>query len=118
MTRISKNLGFTVPPAMAEEFEQLAQEEQSTKSELFRRMFRLYQSYRTPIKKRFEVTEEWVERLIAEAQEEERRNPISDEEFMGAIKRTQSQGAKRLKALGITSEEQLDEMLYAERKTA
>jgi hypothetical protein len=118
MTRISKNLGFTVPPSMAEEFERVAVEEGSTKSELFRRMFRLYQSYRTPIKKRFEVTDEWVERLIAEAQEEERLDPISNEEFMGAIKRAQSYGAKRLKALGITTEEQLEEMLYAERKTA
>jgi hypothetical protein len=41
--------------------------------------------------------------------------PIS-EEFMGTIKRIQSYGAKRLKALGIASEEQLDEMLYAERE--
>jgi len=118
MARISKNLGFTVPPRMAEEFERVAVEEGSTKSELFRRMFRLYQSYRTPIKKRFEVTDEWVERLILEAQEEERRNPISAEEFAASIKSAQQYGAERLKALGITSEEQLDEILYAERKAS
>lgn len=31
---------------MAEEFERLAEEEQSTKSELFRRIFRFYQAAR------------------------------------------------------------------------
>ena len=46
MAKTTVNIGFTVPPGMAEAFERLAREEQSTKSELFRRMFRLYQSYR------------------------------------------------------------------------
>ncbi len=32
MSRICKNLGFTVPPAMAEEFERLAHEENSIHS--------------------------------------------------------------------------------------
>jgi hypothetical protein len=39
MARASRNLGFTVPPRMTEEFERVAEEEGSTKSELFRRMF-------------------------------------------------------------------------------
>ena len=68
------------------------------------------------MKKRFEVTEEWVERLIAEAQEEERRNPISNEEFAASIKSAQQYGAERLKALGITSEEQLNEILSQDRE--
>jgi len=46
MSRTTTNIGFTVPPGMAEEFDRLAREEQSTKSELFRHMFLLYQSYR------------------------------------------------------------------------
>jgi hypothetical protein len=54
MSRIDKKLSLTVPLDQAKQAE----------------------------KKRFEVTEEWVERLIAEAQEEERRNPISDEELV------------------------------------
>ena len=41
--RITKNLGFSVPPRMAQEFERVAAEEGSTKSKLFRRMFRLSQ---------------------------------------------------------------------------
>ncbi len=46
MARTTKNIGFTVPPDMAVEFERVAREEGSTKSELFRRMFRLYRVYR------------------------------------------------------------------------
>lgn len=116
MARISKNLGFTVPPRMAEEFEQVAVEEGSTKSELFRRMFRLYQSYRTPIKRHFEVTDAWVERLILEAKEEEQRNPMSAEEFAASTKRAQQYGAERSRALGITSEEQVNDILYEDRQ--
>jgi hypothetical protein len=40
VSRIAKNLGFSVPPRMTAEFELIAAEEGSTKSEVFRRMFR------------------------------------------------------------------------------
>jgi metal-responsive CopG/Arc/MetJ family transcriptional regulator len=46
MSRITKILGFSVPPSMVEEVEQIAQEERRTKSELFREMLRVYQAYR------------------------------------------------------------------------
>lgn len=46
MSRTTKVLGFSVPPALAEEVEQIAQEERRTKSELFREMLRVYQAYR------------------------------------------------------------------------
>lgn len=115
MTRISKNLGFTVPPRMAEDFERVATEEGSTKSELFRRMFRLYQSYRTPLKNQVQSPDVWVERLIVEAQEAERQSPIGAKEFTTEIERATRYGAKRSKALGITSAKALDDILYAER---
>lgn len=118
MSRISKNIGVTVPPAMADEFEQLAREEQSTKSEMFRRMLRFYQSYRNPIKQRTDNTERWVERLILEAREEERRNPMTAEEFAAETERLMDYGAERSRALGIRSEEELNEILYAERETS
>lgn len=118
MSRVSKNLGFTVPPRMAEEFEQVAVEEGSTKSELFRRMFRLYQSYRKPLKQQGSATEAWVERLILEAQAEERRNPMSAEELTAETERLMRYGAERSRALGIQSEEALNELLYADRQTS
>jgi metal-responsive CopG/Arc/MetJ family transcriptional regulator len=49
MSRTTKNVGFTVPASIAEEFEQMAKEkkeEQRTKSELFREMLCVYCSYR------------------------------------------------------------------------
>lgn len=118
MSRVSKNLGFTVPPRMAEEFEQVAVEEGSTKSELFRRMFRLYQTYRKPLKQQGDFTEAWMERLILEAQEEERRNPMSTEAFTAETERLMRYGAERSRALGIQSEEDLNELLYADRQTS
>jgi hypothetical protein len=109
MARTSRNLGFTVPPRMAEEFERVAEEEGSTKSELFRRMFRLYQSYRTPLGE--QAPESWVERLIREAQDTERRAPLSAQEYGAALQRAQRYGSRRAKALGLTSETDLDRVL-------
>lgn len=115
VARTSKNIGFTVPPHMAEEFDRVATEEGSTKSELFRRMFRLYQSYRTPLMRETQSPDSWVERLIMEAQEAERQNPISREGYRAEIKRATRYGAKRAKELGVTSEKELTDRLYARR---
>ncbi len=46
VTRMTRMVGFSIPPAMAEELEHMADEEQRTKSELFREMFRVYRIYR------------------------------------------------------------------------
>lgn len=78
--RTSKVLAVSVPPETARDFEQLAEQEGRNKSELFREMLRIYQSYREI--GRFEslqrygaararalgvTTEEDVARLIAQA---------------------------------------------------
>lgn len=116
MTRLTKILSFSVPPVLADEVKQIAQEEKRTNSELFREMLRVYRAYR---KKQPEpaIDEAWALQLIREAQEEELRAPLSAEEFATGVKRAQRYGAKRLNTLGITTEEQLNDMLYAERKT-
>ncbi len=46
MARINKRIAFSVPSDLLTEFEELAREEQCTKSELFCRMFRFYQASR------------------------------------------------------------------------
>ena len=71
MARTTKILGFSVPPSMVEEVEQIAKEERRTKSELFREMLRVYRSYR---KRRPEpqIDDEWVMQVIREVQKEER----------------------------------------------
>jgi hypothetical protein len=116
MARVSKNIGFTVPPRMIEEFERLASEEGSTKSELFRRMFRLYQSYRTPIERRGLGSASWVERLLAEAQAEESQSPLRDEEFREGIERAMRYSTERISAAGVSSEEEINTLIYEERQ--
>jgi metal-responsive CopG/Arc/MetJ family transcriptional regulator len=71
MARTTKILGFSVPPSMVEEVEQIAKEERRTKSELFREMLRVYRSYR---KRRPgpQIDDEWVMQVIREVQKEER----------------------------------------------
>jgi metal-responsive CopG/Arc/MetJ family transcriptional regulator len=103
-TQTMKNVGFTVPPTMADEIEQMAQEEHRTKSELFREMLRVYRSYR----KRHpepEIDEEWVMQVIREAQEEEKQNPMTDEEFMEESRKLAEYGARQAKKLGIDVED-------------
>jgi len=78
--RTSKVLAVSVPPETAQDFEALAAQEGRNKSELFREMLRIYQSYRET--GRFETlqrygaararglgvsTEQDVQRLIDEA---------------------------------------------------
>lgn len=116
MTRMSKNIGFTASPRMIDEFVRLASEEGSTKSELFRRMFRLYQSYRTPTERQGSRSASWAERLIAEAQAEEKRVPLRDEEFREEIERAMQYGAKQAQSAGISSEEEISTLVYEERQ--
>ena len=120
MTRISKNIAFTVPPTMAEEFEQLASEEQSTKSELFRRIFRFYLASRKAPKKQLGNSETnfdvWIEQVIFDAIEEKKTNPMSDEALCGLDEKLLNYGAERAQALGITSEEQINDIVYEERQ--
>jgi metal-responsive CopG/Arc/MetJ family transcriptional regulator len=80
--RTSKVLAVSVPPETAKDFEALAEQEGRNKSEMFREMLRIYQSFRET--GRFETlqrygaararavgvtTEEDVQRLIEEARQ-------------------------------------------------
>jgi len=46
MARKTAVLGFSVSPALAKEYEQIAQQEGTTKSDLFRRMVNTYKAER------------------------------------------------------------------------
>jgi hypothetical protein len=108
-----KHVGFTVPPPMEEELEQMAKEEHRTKSELFREMVRVYRSYR----KRHpepEIDEEWVMQVLREAQEEEKRNPMTDKEAMAISEELMRYGAQQAKKMGIALED-VDRIIHEER---
>jgi metal-responsive CopG/Arc/MetJ family transcriptional regulator len=111
-----KHVGFTVPPPMEEELEQMAKEEHRTKSELFREMVRVYRSYR----KRHpepEINDEWVMQVIREAEEEEKRNPMTDEEEEELEQKLLHYGAEQAKKKGINvkDEEEIDYIIYEAR---
>lgn len=119
MSRISKNIGVTVPPAMADEFERVARREHSTKSELFRRMFRLYLTYQGPPARSGAAPETWIERAILEAAEEKKANPMAPEELRTLDEELTRYGATRAEAMGIDveNEEEINDLIYAERQT-
>jgi hypothetical protein len=111
-----KHVGFTVPPPMEEELEQMAKEEHRTKSELFREMVRVYRSYR----KRHpepEIDDEWVMQVLREAEEEARRNPMTDEEEEKLEQELLHYGAEQAKKRGINvkDEEEIDYIIYEAR---
>ena len=74
MARVTKTIGFSVPPPVRKEVEQIAKAERRTKSELFREMVRVYRRYRL---QRDRDEERWVQTLIDETKAEEARKPIS-----------------------------------------
>lgn len=79
MARKTEILGFSVSPALAREYEQLAKRERATKSDLFRRMVHTYKAEREEqeflalqrkmagrVRKTGALTEKDVERIVFE----------------------------------------------------
>ena len=110
MARTTKVLGFSVPPEVAKAFEEMAQSEHRTKSELFREMFRLYQRYRS---RQSEYDEAWVMQMIQEGKE----NPMTEEELLRESQALAHYGAKRAKELGYESldEEGIERVIHEYR---
>ncbi|MGH8558087.1 MAG: ribbon-helix-helix protein, CopG family [Methylococcales bacterium] len=113
MTRASKNIGFTVPPGMADEFEEVALEEGSTKSELFRRMFRVYRAYRKELAKAEEVK---LTELVARAMQEAMQ-PMDAAAILAEEDRLQRYGSAQAGRMGVT-EADIDRIVYGARKKA
>lgn len=112
MNRITKIIGFSVPPTLAEEVEQLAKEERRTKSELFREMLRVYLRYR----QRRDLDEDrWVADLIAEAEEEQATDPMTSEELVRELKEAGQVVAARAEKLGLNSKN-VNTLIHASRK--
>jgi len=99
---------------MLEEVEQMAKEERRTKSELFREMLRVYRAYRKKYPEP-DIEEAWAIQIVQEGLEEERRNPMTDEEFLREEKKLQEYGEKQVKKLGI-KEEDVDGLVYESRQ--
>ncbi len=115
MSRTSKILGFSVPPAVVKEVEALAKEERRTKSELFREMVRVYHRFRTQ-RDRDEVR--WVANVIQEAEAEQAKKPMTAEEILAESNRLARSGAKRANKLGIKTDLRSVTQLIHERRKA
>jgi metal-responsive CopG/Arc/MetJ family transcriptional regulator len=112
MSRTTKVLGFSVPPSVVKEVEQVAKAERRTKSELFREMFRVYKRYR---QQREQDEERWVMNLIREAKDEQKTNPMSPEEMVKELKEFGQEIAQKAKERGITGKD-VNRIIHAARK--
>ena len=98
MSRTTKIIGFSVPPVVVKEVENLARQERRTKSELFREMVRVYRRYR---EQRDRDEGRWIMGIIEEARAEQAKNPISIEDMLKESDRLSRYGARQARKLGI-----------------
>jgi metal-responsive CopG/Arc/MetJ family transcriptional regulator len=98
MSRTTKIMGFSVPPTVVREVENLARQERRTKSELFREMVRVYRRYR---EQRDRDEGRWIMGVIEEARAEQEKNPIGVEALLKESDRLSRYGARQAKKLGI-----------------
>ena len=112
MGRATKVMGFSVPPAVAEEVAQIAQEEHRTKSELFQEMLRVYQRFRHH---RDRDEERWVQELIQEAQDEHTRHLMTVKEMLHEDAELARYGTYQASQLGITPQD-IPRLIAASRK--
>ena len=115
MVRTMKNIGFTVPPSMVEEIERLAKEERRTKSELFRRMFGVYKTYRKQLEQAEEERfQRLIDKAIAEGLQEKENPTISEEEYDTLEEELLRYGERQAKKMEITRED-VDRIIREER---
>ena len=116
MARTTKMIGFSVPPSIAEEVRQVAQEERRTKSELFREMFRFYTTYRHQLHKAEEERfQRMIDEAIAEGQREKENPTMTQEEIDKLEQELLRYGEQQAKRQGI-AEKDVDRIVYARRK--
>jgi hypothetical protein len=119
--QIMKNVGFTVPPAMADEIEQMAQEEHRTKSELFREMLRVYRMYHKQLERAEEEQfQHMIDEAIAEGLREKENPTMTEEELMEESRKLAEYGAQQAKKLGINVEddEEINRIIHGVRARA
>lgn len=112
MGRTTKIIGFSVPPTMVKEIEEVAKEESRTKSELFREMFRVYKRYRT---KQETAQDNWVMDIVKQAKEEQRTTPATQTALLMESEKLAQYGSKRAEDIGI-QEEKINDLIYGYRK--
>jgi len=114
MSRATKILGFSVPPAMAREVDTLARRERRTKSELFREMLRVYRRFRY---QRDRDEARWIADLIEEAEAEQAKRPLTTDQILAESERLARAGAKRARKLALKTDlESVSRLIHEHRK--
>ncbi len=98
MPRTTKIIGFSVPPALAKEVEEIAKLQQRSKSELFREMFRVWKLYE---KQRLREEQGWITGIIQEGQHGKRVDPGVDGKLSLAVIQRVSCGERQGDRLDI-----------------
>lgn len=116
-SRTTKVLGFSVPPALAREFERMARKEHRTKSELFREMWRVYCGQRTQQERNAPRwgDEEWIMNLMLDAKAEQARNPKSVAEELAEHAVLSAYGARQARLAGIKPRD-INKVIHEYRK--
>jgi hypothetical protein len=112
MSRATKILGFSVPPAVVRDVELLAKAERRTKSELFREMVRVYQRYK---EQRERDEERWIRGVIEEAKAEEVHSSMSVKTMVAEDEQLARYGEKQAKKGGITPKD-VNRLIHEYRK--
>lgn len=112
-----KNVGFSVPPPMADEIEQMAKKEHRTKSEFFRRVFTLYRTHRERIEQAEEEQfERMVDGVIAEAlkAQEEGRVLMNEQEVEKVDEELMRYGAQqgRRSGIDVDDDEEINRIIH------
>lgn len=115
VTRRYKIIGFSVPPAIADEIEDIARRENRTKSELFREMFRVWEERKqTEREREFEYR---LTKALVEAEDEKKRSPRPEDQLLAESLELARYGQQQAEKLGIT-ENKIDRIVYEERQKA
>ncbi|MHC9543528.1 MAG: hypothetical protein AB9903_28800 [Vulcanimicrobiota bacterium] len=104
--RVTKVVGFSVPPSLYSELVFIAKEEQKTKSELFRDMFDIYKRFRNT--QRIQE-QQWIRDLIAEGKRE--KKTFTKEQEEAEYQELLSYGTMQAEKIGLASEEDLERYL-------
>jgi metal-responsive CopG/Arc/MetJ family transcriptional regulator len=109
MSRMTKVIGFSVPPEIFCVIQSLADSEGKSKSELFREMIRVYLLFRD---RRLRDETHWIDEIIEQAREEKRQKGFILNEEQKELKRLQRYGALKAKQLGIKSDKDIERMMH------
>jgi hypothetical protein len=113
MPRQTETINFSVSPVMLREVERIARAERRPGKSVFRDMVNAYKARRQPSAA---MVEPWVEEVIREAKEEQKKQPLSTDDLAAQLKTFARDFSKRAKARGIAAKD-IDRLIHDVRRS-